>query len=82
MDKEAVFAVIVGHVREVLPELEDYPFKRADRFSELGASSVDRAVIVTMALQSLAQETSGGELFGARNLGDLTDLLHLRLGTA
>lgn len=82
MDKEAIFAVIVNHVREVLPELEDYSFEPADRLTELGASSIDRAVIVALALESLAQPSPPAELFGARNLGELTDLLHARLGSA
>ncbi len=79
MNKEALFAVIVGHAREVLPQLQDHSFKPSDQLAALGANSVDRAEIVTMTLESLALRIPRVELFGARNLGELTDLLHERL---
>lgn len=80
MNKEAVFEVIVGHVREVLPHLQNHSFAPTDQLAQLGANSVDRAEIVNMVLDSLALRIPRVELFGARNLGELADLLHQRLG--
>ncbi|MBA3720782.1 MAG: acyl carrier protein [Parachlamydiaceae bacterium] len=79
MNKEKIFEYLTGHCREVLPELENHPFQRNDQLKELGANSIDRAEIVTMTLESLALKIPRVGLFGATNLGELVDILHIKM---
>lgn len=82
MNKEQIFEIIVKHTREVLPDLEDYPFKQEDRLADLGANSVDRAEIVAMTIESLSLEISRVELAAAKSIGTLTEVLYEKLKTA
>jgi polyketide biosynthesis acyl carrier protein len=80
LDGPAILDLIGRHTRAVLPQLEHHTFTRADRLQELGATSMDRAEIVTALLESLSLRIPRVELFGPRNLGELADLLHAKLG--
>ena len=79
MNKEDIFNLIITHTCVVLPELENHSFKKSDQLKELGANSIDRAEIVTMALESLSLKIPRVELFGARNIGELVDLLYEKM---
>lgn len=76
MNKEQIFKLVVRHSCEIIPELEGYEFKPSDRLADLGANSVDRAEIVTMTLEALALQIPRVELFGAKNIGQLVDVLY------
>jgi polyketide biosynthesis acyl carrier protein len=76
MDRQAVFALIVKHCREVVPDLAAHEFCDTDRLVELGANSMERAEIVMMTLEELALEIPRVEAFGPRNIGELADLLY------
>lgn len=76
--KEHVLEVIVGHVREVLPELEGHDFKPTDSLRALGANSIDRADILMMTLESLALNIPLIEMAKAENIGDLAGIIHAK----
>lgn len=82
MNTEEVFALVVNHSREVVPELEKHDFKRTDQLSELGANSVDRAEIIMMTMESVSLRVPLLELSGARNIGELADLIHEKMPAA
>lgn len=75
-DRERIFEVVTRHAREIVPELAGHAFQPTDRLVDLGANSVDRAEIVTMTLEALGLDVPRVELFGARNIGELVEVLH------
>lgn len=79
MTIEDIFAIIVGHTREVLPGLDDHAFQLTDSLRDLGANSIDRADIVMMTLESLSLKIPMVEVAKAENMGELAGLLHVRL---
>lgn len=79
LDTATIFELVARHAREVVPQLASHSFSRSDRLQELGASSMDRAEILSAVLESLALRIARVELFGPRNLGELADLLHAKL---
>lgn len=78
MNKEDIFKVVVKNVCEVIPELEGHEFKPSDRLTDLGANSVDRAEIVTMTMDVLELKVPRVDLFGAKNIGDLVEILYMK----
>ena len=76
---DEVMSVIIGHARDVVPELETHVFSPQDRLADLGANSVDRAEIVAMTLSSLSLRIPLVATTAARNIGELAALLHERL---
>lgn len=76
MNKEDVFALVIRHTCEVVPKLERYEFKPTDSLVELGANSMDRADILMMAMESLSLRIPRIELSGAKNIGELVDILY------
>jgi len=76
MNKKDILELIIRHIYEVIPELEGQLIKSSDRLVELGANSVDRAEIVAMAMDSLSLQIPRVELFGAKNIGELVDVLY------
>lgn len=79
MNREEIFNLIITHVREVLPDLEDHNFQRTDSLKGLGANSLDRAEIMMVVMESLALEIPRVELLGVNNLGELTEVIYKRL---
>ena len=79
MTRDDIYAIVVRHSREVLPELETYAFRADDSLLDLGANSLDRAEIVNLVLESLRLRIPRVELFGPRTIGELADLLHGKL---
>jgi polyketide biosynthesis acyl carrier protein len=75
---EEILVIIVDCCREVLPRLKSHAFEATDRLADLGADSVDRAEVVTMVLERLSLTMPRTELFGARNVGELAELLARR----
>lgn len=82
MNKKDIFQLIVCHSCEVIPELEDHEFKPGDRLAELGANSVDRAEIIMMTMEALSLRIPRVELFGAKNIGELVNVLYKKLQSA
>jgi polyketide biosynthesis acyl carrier protein len=82
MSRQELFELITSHARDVLPSLRTHQFSFDDRLQDLGANSVDRAEIVMLVLESLTLQIPRIELFGARNIGELADLLNRKLGGA
>ncbi len=78
MTIEDIFAIIVGHTREVLPGLDDHAFQFSDSLRELGANSIDRSEIVMLTLESLSLKIPMIEVAKAENMGELAGLLHAK----
>ncbi|WP_127570484.1 acyl carrier protein [Paenibacillus xylaniclasticus] len=79
MRKEEVFEIVKGCICEVLPDLKNHHFQYEDRLVDLGADSVDRAEIVTRAMEALSLQIARVELSGVKNVGELADALHYKL---
>lgn len=79
MNLEAVFNVITGHVKEVLPSLESHQFEMGDALKDLGANSIDRSEIIMMTLESLSLNIPLIEIARAENIGELAGILHEKL---
>lgn len=79
MKRAQVLDLIAQHAREVVPGLDDHVFAPSDRLADLGANSVDRAEIVTLAQESLSLTVPRVELFGPTNIGELADLFVRKL---
>jgi polyketide biosynthesis acyl carrier protein len=79
MNREDILKLIVSHICEVIPEVIDHEFKPADRLIDLGANSMDRAEIVAMTLESLSLQIPRVELFGVKNIGELSEVLYEKL---
>jgi polyketide biosynthesis acyl carrier protein len=76
MTKQDIFMMVVHHSSEVIPELEGHEFKLNESWSDLGANSLDRAEILMMSMEALALRIPRVELFGAKTVGGLVDLLY------
>ena len=79
MNRDEIFNIIVEHICEVLPKLENYNFQYDNQLSALGANSIDRADIVIMTLESLSLRMPLTETLKASNIGQLADLLYEKL---
>ncbi|MBT2288318.1 acyl carrier protein [Paenibacillus albidus] len=79
MSTNELFEIITGHIREVLPELSDYPIQPEDRMADLGANSIDRAEIIMMTMDTLSLQIPRIDLFGVNNIGELAEVLHAKL---
>jgi polyketide biosynthesis acyl carrier protein len=77
---ENIFELLVRHTREVIPELEPHAFLPTDSLKTLGANSIDRADIIMMTMEALGVRFPLIELAGAKNLADLVEGFHVRLG--
>lgn len=80
MDKQAVFAVITKHARDIVPGLEDHAFEWTDSLRALGANSIDRSDIVMSTLEELSLDIPLSETIKAENIGELAELLAGKLG--
>lgn len=78
MSKNAIFEIIIGHARDVVPRLESHSFKETDSLKSLGANSIDRADIIMMTLESLSLNIPLVEMAKADNIGELAGLIHAR----
>lgn len=78
MTVQDVFDIIVGHTREVLPELENHDFQFSDSLRQLGANSIDRSEIIMLTLESLSLKIPMIEVAKAENMGELAEMLHAK----
>lgn len=82
MSRTELLDLIAGHTREIVPGLEAHSFDAADRLTDLGANSVDRAEIVMLVQESLGLSIPRVELFGPKNIGELADLFLTKVHAA
>ena len=76
MKKEDILEIIVSHICKVIPELKSHTFQPEDRLKDLGANSLDRSDIIDMTMESLSLKIPRVEVFGAKNIGELADILY------
>ncbi|TMC20976.1 MAG: acyl carrier protein [Chloroflexi bacterium] len=76
MSQEHIFEIIVRTIYEVIPELEGHALQPDDHLADLGANSLDRVEIVTMALEALSLPTPRVELSEAKSIADLVRILY------
>jgi len=79
MIESDLFALVTENICEVLPDLKNHNFQYSDRLVDLGANSVDRAEIVARTMEALSLKIPRVELFGVKNIGELTQLLYQKL---
>jgi polyketide biosynthesis acyl carrier protein len=79
MNKTDIFALVARQTCDVIPSLKDHVFQRSDRLKDLGANSIDRSEIIEMTMESLSLNIPRVAVFGARNIGELVDVLHEKL---
>lgn len=77
--RDEVLAIVLRHVRNVMPDLESHAFKETDSLRELGANSMDRADIVMDVMDELSLAIPRIELLGPRSIMELVDLIHEKL---
>ena len=82
MDRDSILAIIIGQVREVVPELGAQPIVGGDAMADLGVNSIERSEIVMNTLEAIGLDVPMVQLHGPRNLGELADLLHAKLNRA
>lgn len=79
MDRDAVLALLIAKLREVVPDLAGREIAGADSMAEMGVDSIERSEILMDTLESLGLDLPMVQLHGPRNLGELADLLHGKL---
>ena len=79
MNKDDIFKVIIRHISDIMPNLKDHVFQPNDQLKELGVNSIDRADVITMSMESLSLKVPLVEVAGAKNIGELADVLYEKL---
>lgn len=80
MGPDAVFAALLAQIRDVVPELGGHAFTRGESMADLGVNSIERSEVLLLTLDAIGLRVSPLEFHGARNIGELSDLLHAKLG--
>jgi acyl transferase domain-containing protein/thioesterase domain-containing protein len=68
--------VVLGLVREILPDAPPELVVPERSMAELGATSIDRVEVATLAMESLGLKVPNRELASVNSIGDLIDVLH------
>jgi acyl transferase domain-containing protein/thioesterase domain-containing protein/SAM-dependent methyltransferase len=68
--------VVLGLVREILPDVPPEKVAPDRSMTELGATSIDRVEVATLAMETLGLRVSNSELAGVNSIGELIELLH------
>jgi thioesterase domain-containing protein/acyl carrier protein len=71
-----VTEVVLGLVREILPDAPPELVVPERSMAELGATSIDRVEVATLAMESLGLRIPNRELASVSSIGDLIDVLH------
>lgn len=79
MGSDAVFATLLAQIRDVVPELSTHEFVRTDSMADLGVNSIERSEVLLLTLDAIGLKVSPIAFHGARNIGELSDLLHAKL---
>jgi polyketide biosynthesis acyl carrier protein len=80
LDRDAILAVILQQIRIVEPAMEGRTITAADSMVDIGIDSVSRQDVLIMTMEVLGLNLPMVQLFGPRNIGELADLLHAKLG--
>lgn len=75
MENDDILSILIGQIREVVPELVDHDIDAADSMAALGVDSVERSEILMNTLEILGLDLPMVQLHGPRNLGELAELL-------
>lgn len=73
--RDRVVAAVLRSVVEVLPDLDPDTVSVDGTLSDLGANSIDRVEIVTLAMEDLAITVPVTEFQRVRDIASLVDLL-------
>jgi polyketide biosynthesis acyl carrier protein len=76
LSRNTIIETIIRHTCEVIPELEGHNFSLNDSLKNLGANSVDRSEIIMMTLATLSLNIALIDTAGAKNIGELADILY------
>ncbi|MBX9864413.1 MAG: acyl carrier protein [Hyphomicrobium sp.] len=79
MEPDTVFATLLAQIRDVVPELGAHAFARSDSMADLGVNSIERSEVLLLTLDALGLKVSPIAFHGARNIGELSDLIHAKL---
>lgn len=82
MESDYILSILIGQIREVVPELVDHDISAADSMAALGVDSVERSEILMNTLEILGLDLPMVQLHGPRNLGELAELLKVKRGSA
>jgi polyketide biosynthesis acyl carrier protein len=75
-----VEALVLGLVREILPDAPPDAVVPERSMSELGATSIDRVEVATLAMEALGLTVPHQELARVSSIGELIEALHRHLG--
>ncbi len=76
-EKRRYFQAYCSPYLQVIPKLKKHKFQPEDRLKDLGANSLDRSEIIEMVMESLSLEIPRVKVFGAKNIGELVDILEM-----
>lgn len=79
MTRAQVLEIVMQQVREVLPQVATAELRPEVSLRELGANSLDRMEVVSLAMQALSLRFPVRELSKVSNIGELADALYERL---
>lgn len=82
MTSNDIFKIIAACAKDVLVDIDEHRLLRSDSLVNLGADSMARAEILMATLERLELNIPRVELFGPTNLGELADLLQVKLSKA
>lgn len=80
MDRHTILSTIIDQIRIVVPDLATSPIGEQDNMTALGIDSMDRQEILILTLEAINLNLPMVQLHGQRNLGELANLLLLKLG--
>lgn len=79
MKWDDVYSIVWESVHEVLPEVHQSAFLKAERLVDLGANSIDRMEIVTLAMEKVNIKVPLVEISSAKDIHSLVDFFLKRI---
>jgi polyketide biosynthesis acyl carrier protein len=76
--REDVAAVVAGCIRDILMDVDDEKIAAARSLKDLGANSIDRVEIASLAMEKLRLTFPLSELAGVNTIAGLVDALFAR----
>jgi len=77
MNENELFELVKRHIIDVVPTVEPEQVVLSAVLANLGANSVDRADIISDALDELDLPAPFTEFFGLRTVGEIVERLHV-----
>jgi polyketide biosynthesis acyl carrier protein len=75
----SILDIIKQNVQDIIPTILAEQITPANSLKELGANSIDRAEIIMLTLQALRLKVPLAVFSGAKNIGELVDLIQREL---